>query len=224
MFDYYDEKLSASKLKHVYEVATPRVRQYLNAEIEYVLRQIGPHDAVLELGCGYGRVLPPLAERAKFVVGIDNSAQSLQLARRELAGWGNIGFARMDAASPGIGDQSFDAVLCIQNGISAFHVDRRRLVAEAIRITKRGGVVLFSSYADSFWEARLEWFEIQANAGLLGEIDHERTHDGVIVCKDGFTADTVRPQEFVELCAGFGVEIAIAEVDESSLFATIKKG
>ena len=34
---YYSEKLSAERLQKVYRVATPRVKQYLAAEIDYVL-------------------------------------------------------------------------------------------------------------------------------------------------------------------------------------------
>ena len=50
MLDYYDDKLPASKLKQVYELAPPRTRQYLAAEIDFVLEHVGPKDTVLELG------------------------------------------------------------------------------------------------------------------------------------------------------------------------------
>ena len=82
----------------------------------------------------------------------------------------------------------FDLTICIQNGISAFRVDKQRLLAEAVRVTKSGGTVFFSSYSSRFWAARLEWFEIQAAHGLVGEIDYRATGDGVIICKDGFCA------------------------------------
>ena len=41
MVDYYTEKLSAERLRKVYEVATPRIRQYLEAELNYALESIG---------------------------------------------------------------------------------------------------------------------------------------------------------------------------------------
>jgi len=44
---------------------------------------------------------------------------------------------------------------------------------------------VFSTYAAEFWSERLRWFELQAAAGLVGEIDYEKTKDGVVVCKDG---------------------------------------
>jgi hypothetical protein len=101
-------------------------------------------------------------------------------------------------------------------------VDQRELIRESIRITKSGGTILFSSYADKFWPERLKWFQIQVHAGLLGAIDLKTTRDGVIVSKDGFTAHTVRPHDFEALVSGFDVETTITEVDASSVFCEIK--
>jgi ubiquinone/menaquinone biosynthesis C-methylase UbiE len=221
MSDYYADKLSAERLKRCYEIASPRVRQYLEAEIEFVLAKIRPRDSVLELGCGYGRVLARLAKKSHRVVGIDTSLASLQLAQDELQGISNCDLAAMDAVQLGFRDKIFDVVVCIQNGISAFHVNRKDLIRESVRVAKSGGIVLFSSYSAKFWNARLEWFERQSEAGLLGEINYEKTRNGVIVCKDGFTATTVRPDEFLSLSADLNAKTRIIEVDESSLFCEI---
>jgi hypothetical protein len=35
--------------------------------------------------------------------------------------------------------------------------------------------MLFSTYCERFWEERLKWFEIQAQHGLIGEIDYHAT-------------------------------------------------
>ena len=185
MGDYYEDKLSAERLKRCYEIASPRIRQYLKAEIAYVLKKIHPSDIVLELGCGYGRILPALAQRAGTVIGIDTSLASLILASKMRANISNCRLMNMNAVQLAFNDRVFDCVVCIQNGISAFHLDQRDLVRESARVAKPGGRVLFSSYSDKFWEERLKWFEMQSEAGLLGEIDYERTRSGVIVCKDG---------------------------------------
>jgi len=218
---YYSHKLSAIQLKRVYDIAPPRVRQYLDAEVGRVLEKIRPTDLVLELGCGYGRILPNLAENARCVAGIDISAASLNFARGFLRGLSNISLSQMDAVSLGYRDQTFDCVVCIQNGISAFHADQRALIIESLRVTKLGGVVLFSSYSNKFWKDRMKWFELQSQAELLGEIDYEKTKDGIIVCKDGFTATTVGPQDFSRLTHGITADVQITEVDESSLFCEI---
>ena len=124
----------------------------------------------------------------------------------------------MNAANMGFRPCTFDLVFCIQNGVSAFGVDRNKLVSESVRVTKNNGIILFSSYSNKIWRERLDWFRKQSQSGLLGEIDEEKTRDGTIVCKDGFRATTVSGREFIELFAENGLNASIVEVDESSIF------
>jgi SAM-dependent methyltransferase len=219
--DYYANNLSAERLRRCYELAPPRTEQYLEAEIAHVAGRINPTDVVLEIGCGYGRVLQRLAGRAAGLVGVDTSESSLQLGRGLLGTSQNCRLAMMDAASLGFRKYAFDVVLCIQNGLSAFKVDQHELISECIRVTRPGGRVLFSSYSEKFWEHRLEWFRLQSEHGLLGEIDWEATGDGIIVCRDGFRATTIRPDDFSALVSEFRVDMRIEEIDESSLFCEI---
>lgn len=221
MNSYYAERLGGERLRECYEIAPPRVRQYMEAEVQHVLERIGVQDKVLELGCGYGRVMATLAPRAASVVGIDNARSSLELARDILAPFANCRLGQMNAAALAFGDGVFDLVVCSQNGVSAFAVDRDRLIKESIRVTRPGGRVLFSSYAEGFWDDRLKWFRLQSEQGLLGEIDWTATGDGVIVCKDGFRATTVGPAEFASLTANIGCSRHIEEVDGSSVFCEI---
>jgi ubiquinone/menaquinone biosynthesis C-methylase UbiE len=218
---YYNDKLSAQKLKRCYEIAPSRVKQYLEAELNHVLSHIRLGDIVLELGCGCGRILPRIARKARLAIGIDTSAASLKLARESLNDLPNCHLLNMDAVRLTFQDGIFDLVVCIQNGISSFHVDQHELLRESIRVTKTDGKVLFSSYSDKFWEHRLQWFQLQSDAGLLGRIDHEKTGNGEIVCQDGFTATTVRPDQFLALTAELAPDVRIVEVDESSIFCEI---
>lgn len=221
MDNYYKQKLSAERLRQCYEIASPRVKQYLEAEISFVLESLRPADRVLELGCGYGRVLKRLLEKAQCVVGIDTSYASLILAREEMGPTTVCRLSAMNAADLGLRDHMFDLVACIQNGISAFRTDQRRLIREALRVTRPGGKVLFSSYSHRFWDDRLEWFRRQAEQGLIGEIDRGATGNGVIVCKDGFKAATLGVEDFQSLCSDLGIVPEITEVDGSSLFCEI---
>ncbi len=217
---YYSDKLSAERLRRIYEIATPRVRQYLDAEIDFVLDNISSGDTVLETGCGYGRVIKRLCTKARLAVGIDTSLASLRLGVDEL-NEGSYMLSCMDAVAMGFADNVFDVTACIQNGISAFKSNRTELIREAVRVTCPGGIVLFSSYSEKFWEYRLEWFRLQSDEGLLGEIDYEKTGDGVIFCKDGFKTTTVTPDDFRRLTSELGIACQIIEVDNSSLFCKI---
>lgn len=222
MTHYYNDKLSALRLKRCYDIAPPRVQKYLKAEVDHVLQKIGSNNIVLELGCGYGRVLSQIASKAAIVLGIDNAYSNLILAKKVLKHFSNCFLLTMDAANLTFRSHMFDIVICIQNGISAFHIDKIELILESIRVTKANGYVIFSSYSDKFWEDRLEWFQLQSKYGLIGDIDYEKTQNGIISCKDGFTATTIGPEEFLSLTSNFHIKTKIVEVDNSSLFCEIK--
>ncbi len=218
MTNYYSKSLNANNLQKCYELAPTRVAQFLEAEIVFVLDKIKHDDIVLDLGCGYGRVAIRLLEKAKKIVGIDISKDNIQLANEIVGNNSYCEFYTMDAVDLKFDNNTFDKVICVQNGISAFKVNPLKLVEESIRVTKKGGTILFSSYSEKFWDDRLQWFKIQANHKLIGEIDYNLTKNGNIYCKDGFHAITYSAQEFLELASNFNVQSAIHEIDNSSVF------
>ena len=221
MSGYYTERLSGERLRACYDLAPARAKAYLEAEVDFVLQKTSSSMAVVELGCGYGRVLRRLLPRVRTLVGIDTSFLSLRLAADFLERKKSLHLVAMDATRMAFRDHAFDLTICVQNGIAAFGVDQQQLFAEAVRVTRSAGVVLFSSYSDRFWEERLKWFEIQAEHGLIGEIDYRATGNGVIVCKDGFRATTADAECFRRLATVLGVVPNIIEVDSSSLFCEV---
>ncbi len=218
---YYRDQLAANRLRQCYQIAPPRVKQYLQSEIGYVARHTHISDHALELGCGYGRAMLPLTGIMDMIIGIDTSLPSLSLAYDYLIGK-HYHLALMNAAALAFGDDCFDLVYCVQNGLSAFGEDQVTVVREAVRVTRQGGIVLLSSYTESFWEERLVWFRGQAEAGLLGPIDEAATGDGTIVCEDGFRATTITPHDFRLIAREAAVDIELVEVDSSSLFGVIR--
>ncbi|HUU76739.1 MAG TPA: class I SAM-dependent methyltransferase [candidate division Zixibacteria bacterium] len=219
--EYYSKKLSANKLKKCYDIASPRIRQYLEAEIQYTLKFIHSNSIALELGCGYGRVLKRIASKAKLAYGIDNSKESLQFARKYLENYSNIKLFEMNVKELSFEKNYFDCVIVIQNGISAFKVDPHLLIKESIRVTKIGGKIILSSYSEKIWKERLEWFIEQAKVGVLGEIDLEKSHDGIIIGKDGFKATTFLKEDFEKIILELNLSATIEEIDDSSIFCVI---
>lgn len=221
MFDYYSKNLSAYRLKQAYDLAPPRIKQYLKAEIDFVSRYIRPGDIVLELGSGYGRVLREIAVRASHLVGIDTSLESIRASKEYLSGKSNIMLVSADAARLAFRTAVIDLTVCVQNGISAFHIPPVILISESMRITKPGGHILISSYASNVWDARLEWFRLQSEAGLVGEIDWQKTTDGNIVSKDGFSGKTYGRDDFEMIVRPMKIPYEIIKVDDSSIFCEI---
>jgi len=223
MGGYYRDHLVGSDLQRVYELANPRIRQYLRAEVENVASQVRGMGRILELGCGYGRILGEIAPHVGRAVGIDIVSGNLRSATSYLRDRRNCDLALMNAVRLGFRDAQFDATICVQNGISAFRVPPSPLVAEAIRATRNGGRVLFSTYSPRIWSERLDWFRAQARAGLIGALDESQCTDGTIVCQDGLRLSTASGDELRRLFDDLGQRAEIREIDGSSIFAEVTK-
>ncbi len=220
--NYYAENLNSQKLYQVYDTAIPRIKQYLAEEINFIKRQLHGSESLLEIACGYGRILKELSPFAANLTGIDISENSIQFGQEFLKDSKNIRLKTMDVFNLTFTDE-FDIVLCLQNGISAVKGKPSVIIEKCMQALCKGGKAFFSTYSDKFWEYRLEWFKEQANKKLLGEIDTEKTKDGVIFCKDGFKAITFTKEDFNTFGKESGFKYTIEEVDDSSLFLIINK-
>lgn len=221
MDNYYAEKLNSQKLFQVYETQIPRVKQYLQAEIDFVKDNLSATQDVLELGAGYGRIVRQLAPYCGSIVGMDISMESVELGKEYLKDCPNATMVAMDVHKMEF-PKPFDVVLCLQNGLSAMRADST-VINKILEVLAPGGTAYFSSYSSNFWDFRVKWFEEQASKGLLGELDYAKTQNGVIICKDGFKAMTHSPEDFQKIGDDCGYPYKVREVDESSLFLIIQK-
>ncbi|MDD2206972.1 MAG: class I SAM-dependent methyltransferase [Aminobacterium sp.] len=222
MSNYYAEKLNSMKLFQVYDTKIDRVKQYFREELNFVRRDLHGYERVLELGCGYGRIMKELAPNVGTLVGIDISPDSVRLGEEYLKDCPNCEIKVMDAHNLQF-DEPFDIVLCLQNGISALKGKEKNLIDQSLKVLVPGGKAYFSTYSAKFWNHRVAWFQEQADKGLLGELDMEKTKNGHIECKDGFVANTYTFEDFQRFAEESGCRYKIEEVDESSLFLVLQK-
>jgi SAM-dependent methyltransferase len=113
---------------------------------------------VLELGCGAAQWSISLAGVGARPVGLDLSARQLDHARRAMAEAG-VEFPLVEASAEEVPlrNGSFDIVFC-DHGAFNF-ADPRRLVPEAARLLRRGGLLAFSMPSpilDIFWNEEHE--------------------------------------------------------------------
>lgn len=222
MSNYYAQSLNAMKLLQVYQTKYPRIKRYFDEEINFVRQNLYGNEKVLEVGAGYGRIIKELAPFAASFMGIDISKASVELGRGYIKECPNCNIQVMDVYNLEF-DEEFDVVLCLQNGLSAIKGQPINLIKQCMKVLTSGGKAYFSTYSAKFWNHRLTWFHEQADKGLIGEIDLEKTHDGIIMCKDGFTAITFSEDELKKLGEESGFHYRIEEVDESSLFLILEK-
>jgi ubiquinone/menaquinone biosynthesis C-methylase UbiE len=103
--------------------------------------------AVLEIGCGAGRVGDKLAPRCRRWTGADVSQNMLSHARAALKGHDNVSFVHLNGFDlTGVADASQDAVYCTAVFMHLDEWDRYRYVTEFFRVLKPGGRVYFDNF------------------------------------------------------------------------------
>jgi 2-polyprenyl-3-methyl-5-hydroxy-6-metoxy-1,4-benzoquinol methylase len=106
--------------------------------------------SVLEIGCGVGRFMKPLAHRFRRVHGVDISKNMLEVAALYCSELANVSTSLTDGASlTGIPDEEFDYAVTagVLQHITHFDVIASYL-REALRVLKPGGVFLFQFEAN----------------------------------------------------------------------------
>jgi 2-polyprenyl-3-methyl-5-hydroxy-6-metoxy-1,4-benzoquinol methylase len=108
---YWDDQASSFDDEPDHGLRDPAVletwREFLEASLPYI------HADVLDIGCGTGSLSVVLAGLGHNVTGIDWSASMISLARAKAAALGlQVEFHVMDAASPRLPHEPFDAIVC----------------------------------------------------------------------------------------------------------------
>lgn len=111
---------------------------------------------VLDLCCGSGHVTKELVARGYRVTGIDNSAELIELARKELPG---VDFRVQDARALDL-ENRYDAVLSTFDSLN--HIpdieDLRQVFLGVSRVLKPGGLFVFDMNLEEAYSADLrEW-------------------------------------------------------------------
>jgi ubiquinone/menaquinone biosynthesis C-methylase UbiE len=125
---------------------TEPVRKRLLDDVARKL-ELSPEHRVLDVGCGTGMILRRIAPQVASITGIDFCAGMLAVSRHNPMS--NVSLLQANAAQLPFKDQVFDRVLCYFV-IANFPDDdfTRRVLAQLIRVTRKGGVVLIGNTPD----------------------------------------------------------------------------
>jgi len=131
-------------------------------------------ETVLEIGCGAGWLLKPLASQFQEVYGVDVSGEMVRIGKELLADYKNIHLYHNDGVtlSP-LPDKKFDFVFSY---IVFQHIPSREIVRgyirEALRVLKPGGIFKFqvrgfSAYEEEIWpRGELQDYNTWVGAGF----------------------------------------------------------
>lgn len=114
--------------------------------MNYIHRFAAPGDSVLEVGAGTGRYSIALAKEGMDVTAVDLLESNLALLRENSKGLEHLRAFKGDATNlSGFADQAFDVTLVLG---PLYHLyekeDIHKAIDEAIRVTKKNGVILFA--------------------------------------------------------------------------------
>lgn len=140
----------------LYSLGNPRLLERATQEIVLQLKAWGAvsHDtALVDIGCGIGRLLVALAPQVRGAVGIDVSAEMVKAARARCAPYSNVTVIKGDGRGlAGLEDAAFEVAVAVdsfpylrQSGYALVE----RFFAESARVLKPGGQLVILNYSYS---------------------------------------------------------------------------
>jgi ubiquinone/menaquinone biosynthesis C-methylase UbiE len=103
----------------------------------------GPHQVVLDFGCGTGIFTRKIAAIAREVVGMDVSAGMLVQAKSVCSGLDNVRLLRTDGRQTDLPDQYVDVIVVREVLCYVRDADLRDVLSELRRVAKPGGRLLW---------------------------------------------------------------------------------
>jgi SAM-dependent methyltransferase len=153
LFDYSVAQDEAASVA-LYSLGNPEILARATAEIVALLAGWGvlaPAARALELGCGIGRLLGPLADRIDRVVGLDVSPRMVEAAARRTAGHPRVRVALSSGRDlAGFDDASFELVLAVDSFpyiVQAGPALAATMFGEIGRVLVRGGAFALMNYS-----------------------------------------------------------------------------
>jgi SAM-dependent methyltransferase len=164
----------------LYSLGSAETLDRTTAEIVGLLRDcglLGPHVAVLDIGCGIGRIARALAPHVAGVTGIDLSPAMIAEAKQRSGDLANVDFAVCGGTDLGdFAGRRFGLILAVDAFPYLIAAIAARHVADAAALLDPGGalVILNYSYRGDLDRDRAEITELAGRYGFIAERNGSR--------------------------------------------------
>jgi len=192
------------------------IQEFLDGEIEFINKHIKPNKEILEIGCGYGRLLKLLSKSSERVWGIDFSRTLLKKAKENLKNYNNIGILEMNATNLKFNQESFDYCLCLDASFGNMPKIEIDVLREMKKVTKKGGEIIISVFSENAKDFQIKNYE---RIGLTNIQD-----DGIAVTtSEGMYSRRFSKEDLINLFRDIGMECNIIKICPINYIAIAKK-
>lgn len=184
---------------------TPALKRLLDAEVEFLKKAVEPGRSVLEIGCGFGRLLIGLCGKSRIVAGIDFSRALLDKARQQLSSFTNTTLHEMDAASISFGDETFRYTICMENTFGNMPGIELQVLSEIKRVTKKGGKIILSVFSEKAGNMQVENY-------LLSGLTCIRDIGNAVTTKEGLFSRRFSEENLRFMFSSLGLDCTITSL------------
>lgn len=189
-------------IKLVENTKNPFLQEYERVELDYIINKIenSKEKIFIDVGAGYGRVIPKLSAFAKKVLAIEIDKQMLAELKKRVPQYENVSIVECDAQELSKSLKDFNiknpVVICLQNSLGTPHGDSYKIISEMTKVAQNKGELIISL----FIQEGLKDYGVpiyNSASGLVGEPDLEKTDfvNGNFVSKTGYISHWFKPEE-----------------------------
>jgi len=181
--------------------ASKEFKEYFAAEENYLKRHVSKDMVVLDIGCGDGRSVKPIAPFVRNFIGVDNDEDAVKAFRENLKGAKNVEVFLEDAEKMHFKDQTFDVVF-IGLTFCNFGDTKQSILSEIRRILKNGGKFIFSVYSENALDTRTKMYDkINAKYKIVDKAK------GTVLFDDGGISEQFSKKDMEKILVEAGFEI-----------------
>jgi ubiquinone/menaquinone biosynthesis C-methylase UbiE len=190
----------------VEKIKDPILQEHMKVEREMIHQVQNPHDKTfIDLGAGYGRVLPDIAKIARNVISIEISPEMLHELTRRAEQYGNakVIAGNMTKLSEILKNENVQkpVLLLLQNTLGTVEGDWKKVLHEMKKVAreKEGEIIISVFRQESLESWGIKMYSLVS--GMTGEPDSEKTdfQRGIFFSKTGYASKWWNRREIEEM-------------------------